>query len=797
MTLTLNRTHILFFFSLFWLFFISVLDTTFHESSLFAALSVVSLLIVPGALTTMILRIQNLDFWTYFYLAIGFSILELLIVGLMGNSILYVLGVDRPLDRSILISEFSIFVAALIALAWVQVDELHTTLKTFLFTDSMRDFALASFPVLLIGASVFGANLLNNGGSNTLTLVMLICAALYSGLLLWYSSDSEDDAIAFGLFGLSLALLLMTSLRGFHVTGHDIQREYEVFQITKQSGLWSIAHLRDAYNACLSITILPTILSSLSNISDPYIYKVVFQMLFATVPGMLYLFVRRYVARTLALITALYFVSFPTFFMDMPFLNRQEIAFLFLFLMFLIISDERLSLFKRRILFILFGLGMVLSHYSTTYTVVALLLFATLGGPIFSFVGQLLSRFKIFSSSGVMTFHKNMQAGARITIIMTFALAAASFLWSSVLTDTSHNSISRVISETISVIMSPGKDETRSSDVAYGLFSRRPPDTAELLRGYNTNIATVLRAQEPAGTYFSDTVLASHAVRPAAPPQMPLTQFGKLLEESGVDIHIFNTLVRQSSAKLLQVFILIGIITIVFTRRYPTKPLDTEYILLAFGSLCMLIAIIILPVLSAEYGLLRAFQQSLLFLGVFIVIGNLIFLSKAGTKIALSCSAALAILFMLSSTGVFTQALGGYEAQLHLNNAGTYYDLYYMHRGDIVGTSWLLQEMHARGIYGYQSGLAVDVTSFLSPAPLEGGASLTGRDLTDGVDVFKNIYPSLVRTRSYVLVGEATLKHERAMVIYNSDVLAYQYPLNFLDENKDLLYSNGSVGVYR
>jgi len=93
--------------------------------------------------------------------------------------------------------------------------------------------------------------------------------------------------------------------------------------------------------------------------------------------------------------------------------------------------------------------------------------------------------------------------------------------------------------------------------------------------------------------------------------------------------------------------------------------------------------------------------------------------------------------------------------------------------------------MQKRSIYGYQSGLATDVLPFIS------------RDLSDGVEVFKNIYPSLIRTRSYVLVDSSTLVSGRASVIYQSDVLGYTYPVNFLEENKNLIYSNGDVAIYR
>ena len=64
------------------------------------------------------------------------------------------------------------------------------------------------------------------------------------------------------MFCASLALLFVASMRSWHVVGWDINAELQVFRLT-EAGYWSMSHLQDAYNACLSITLLPTIFSSL------------------------------------------------------------------------------------------------------------------------------------------------------------------------------------------------------------------------------------------------------------------------------------------------------------------------------------------------------------------------------------------------------------------------------------------------------------------------------------------------------------------------------------------------------
>src|ERR1035438_5372395 len=129
---------------------------------------------------------------------------------------------------------------------------------------------------LCVASAVLGANLLNNGGGDRFGLVALGGMVATFILLLRWQAQVRDGMTSIILYLLSLALLLMTSLRGWYVTGHDIQKEYQVFQLTAAHGRWDISYLRDAYNACLSITILPTEVAQVAHVDDPYVYKFFF-----------------------------------------------------------------------------------------------------------------------------------------------------------------------------------------------------------------------------------------------------------------------------------------------------------------------------------------------------------------------------------------------------------------------------------------------------------------------------------------------------------------------------------------
>ncbi|HJQ08688.1 MAG TPA: DUF2206 domain-containing protein [Candidatus Saccharimonadales bacterium] len=772
-----------------WALIVLMSALQWNEWQLLNILGFSFLTVVPGALIVHLLRLDGMNIWGKLGLSVGLSILSIMSVALLGNTILPYFGIDRPLDRPVLLAELSVFIYVLLATAlyrWLPWQYMKLTIRRYGPFESWHDALLALFPLTFVGMSILGANSLNNGGSNLITFSMLASMGAYSGLLVYYAKRVGANVLPTAIFLMGLSLLLMTSLRGWYVTGHDIQREYRVFELTKHNGVWDIGSFRDAYNACMSITALPTVFDNILKIADPYVYKVLFQLIFAVVPAMVYLIVRRYASAAIAFLSALYFMAFPTFFGDMPMLNRQEIAFLFLALMLYILFHNRIALRLRQVLFVLLGIGMVLSHYSTTYMVIAVLLFAVVARPLFAALARRLSRRKLFKQSAVAALRQDRLHGRpHLTVIMVVVLAVASFVWSGVLTDTSGNSISRVVGQTLAVMRNTAEEDARSGDVHYSVFSWQKVDLDNELRSYEKRVVSPARDRAAEDTYYDPATYEKYGIKATGDTKMPLTPLGSALDKAGVDVASFNYLFRQFSARLLQVLIIIGFIYLLFRARH-TKIFDTEFMLLAAGSLLLVLSQVVLPVLSIEYGLLRAFQQSLIFLGMFVVIGSLVMMVKVKETAKLALTTGIAIVFMLSSTGVFTQALGGYYPQLHLNNAGTYYDIYYLHSSEVRGIDWLAQQLKKETLQQeYQSEVQTDRYSFNKVRSIR------------QINLLNDIYPSLVRQGSYVYLGHANVTKHQATLSYKGNLITYAYPIQFLDEQKDLLYSNGGSRVYR
>lgn len=767
-----------------WLGFLLLAFTHTNNLQLLNIVGFTALIILPGFLTLLVAKIKVAEPWGYLGLTVGVSLLELMLVGLLVDVLLPFAGVAAPLNTEMLFLVFSDLIFVLLALIWKNNKDLEIVIRPrFILFERYRELVLAFAPIIFVIMSIGGAIRLNNGYNGDLTLLMLIGIALYFAVLIRYRKQGGANVIPTALFFISLALLFMTSLRGWYITGHDIQQEYQVFELAKNSGLWSIANFRDPYNACLSITILPTIFYRLLQISDPYVFKILFQIIFAIMPSVLYVTLNKFTSRTTALLSVIYFISFPTFFGDMPMLNRQEVSFLFLALMSYVMFSAQLSLQRGRALFVIFGLGIVVSHYSTTYAIIAILLFLLCSRPCIRKISQHFPKF--FSRSGIDGLGSKVGKENRITLTMVVVLAIASFVWSSVLTDTSSGSIVRVFNTTVKIMQSNLKEDAKSRDTGYSLFSGKKIDPNVELKQYNERAVLDTRRTASEGTYYADDIYDKYPVQAAPSDVLPLTELGQAVTADGVNVIYVNYIFRQGSAKILQLLIIIGFIAVIFRKKWLKNNLDMDFMLMAAGSIVLVFSQVILPVLSVEYGLLRAFQQALFFVGIFIVIGSMTITQPLGKKMQKIAVSTLAILFFLSSTGVLTYIIGGYGPQLHLSNSGDYYDTYYLRKTEVTSTEWFVHKMDNVQQDAYQAEIQIDRCPCL--------LTETARD----AGMADDIYPGFIRKDSYVYLGYTNIKKQKGTITYNGDNIDYDYPIDFLDDNKDLIYNNGGSRIYR
>lgn len=731
--------------------------------------------IVPGLLAIVAFRLRFKRDILLLYYAVCFSLLFLMLVGLFINTLLPLVGIHEPLQTRPLTVSIDVLLLVLGVAAWKYggFDEVEWPLRPV-------RLLWALLPSVFVILGIFGAVSLNNGATNIFTVIMYWGALAYLAfLVLWRRQDTA--AIAAAIFWIALGLLFATSLRGWYITGHDIQREYYVFQLTKQNWHWDVSLLRDPYNACLSITILPTIFSSLMKMNDVYIYKVLFQILFALCPVAVYMLFRRISNARWALLGSIYFIAFPTFLGDMPMLNRQEIAFMFFAAMLLMMFKEHIALWQRRTLFLVFGLGVVVSHYSTTYAMLGIFTLAALIGMLIRWpaTNRLAQRF-IKALRGELPDFAIIHERQFVLIPMIILLALASFTWSSQLTKTSSGVVTVVV-KTIQGISGNIKDEAKSTDTKASIFSWSRPDTTATFNHFVKSDVASARAKSIPGEYYSVATVRQYPLRLVNEETAPYTGVGRWVAKV-VSPFTANYILRQGFAKLLQILLVIGAVAIFLKRRYSGE-LNRDFVGLMIASIIFVGSLVVLPNLTLEYGLLRAFQQILMLVGLPLVIGSVVVCSPLPRKVTNGAVVGLALLFFASMTGLIAQLTGGYYYPLELYNNGAYYDDYYFHSTEIASIQWLAKERVSTN--NIQTDVEADRFSF-SKIHTVGNFSSTS-----------DIFPGAIKQDSYVYLSYANVVKHRAYAIYQNDSFTYVYPIAFLEQHKNLVYNDGTSEVYK
>ena len=698
--------------------------------------------------------------------AVGLSLLGLILGGLLLDTVLPAAGVDRPLAPAPLAAAGLVVDVAL--LLWRRSVPLVPPGAVRRAARGAVDARLElaqGLAVLALVAAVVGAVRLNNaaGGQVAVVAVLLGGGALLA-LLLGPAARPGRPALGRDVRTLGLvaaALLLATSLRGWSITGHDIQAEFLAFRLTNEGQNWQLSDLPSAYNACLSVNILPTVLVQTSGLSGELVFRVLLQLVFATVPVLTYLFARRFVRRGVALAGTVLTMAFPTFFTDMPYLVRQEVAFFFLALALLAATEPDRRRWGARLLVVVLGIGVILSHYSTTYV----LLMALVAGLVAMAATGVVRRRRGASPDG--------PPAAPLVLLhplVVAVLVAVTLGWAGPVTDTGGHA-SDVVRETIDSLTGHGVDGPSSSDTSYWIFSGDQSTPRERMDMFVEETLDYRDAEIPA----SQRVVADPGPAELSPA----------LHDA--DRNPIAELLRFGAALLLQLFLLLGVVWLLRRRLRGTEGLSREVTYLSAGAVAALGLIVLVPNLSVDYGVLRAFQQTLLVVAPVLAMGLAVALRPLGSRVpraAAVLAAAVPVALFLVLAGVLSVALGGQQQRMALADSGVYYDRFFVSDAELQAIGWLGSVDHA------------DRTNERIIANRNINVRLLA--LSDNrAPVADRLYPTLLSKDAYVFVDSQIMDQGVSTIFYTGDLLTYTYPLDALDANLDLVYSGPDARIYR
>lgn len=714
---------------------------------------------IPGLLFMLVFKIRTIKFWEYLVYTIGLSISFIMFAGLAINWILPWLNItDKPLSLWPILICFDIFLVILGAWAWYR----NRDLKPFDITTPKLDWINNVFfivPMFFPVLSVLGAFLLNNHGSNILTMTMLGGIAVYVLCLVLFRKRFNENIWPWAILLMSISLLLSFSLRSWFISGWDISQETYVFKLTLNNSFWSINNWNNAYNSCLSLSILPTIIKLFVSSNINIIFKLLFQIIFVFHSLVIFLIFRKYLSPILSFISS--FLYFGAFYFNswFPALIRQEIAILFFSLMLLILFSKKISSLLKKIMFITFGFSMIVSHYSTSY--IALTIF------IFTYILMLI--YKAYEHKKIKRgkLHPDNRTKFHLTGVLVLLLLIFAFLWLTQLTSTS-NGIVSTVKTTFKNIGSTFSFDLKESSVEGALFG------SSGVAGY-TN--------QELNNYINETRSSFNYSNSYSEPQTqvysPEIVNPEIISPNNQNLVYFLSYLYKFIKYLIILSFILGSLFIFLNRE---KTIDKEFSFMIMLSVIFMFLIILLPFVSKAYNFERLFQQCLIFLSF----SSIIFFRKVLKKYKKIFFFFIILLYLgytLFNLG-FLLPLSGGSPTLNLYNQGSNYNSVYAHNEEVVSINWFNKNNQINIVY------------------MDPYSELKFYDFGNlNISIDNKIIPLLMTQQSYAYSNYANkiknLNHLDAEESFNNGIVLFNFPTEFLNYNKNKIYNNGGSEIFK
>ena len=369
---------------------------------------------------------------------------------------------------------------------------------------------------------------------------------------------------------------------------------------------------------------------------------------------------------------------------------------------------------------------------------------------------------------------------------MVVFLVAASLIWAGPITNTGAHA-KDVARATVNAITGQGEDTPGSSDTSYRLFAKDETTPRERLNSYVAQTMEYRRENIPARDLLIKKPTRAD-LRPAIAPasKAPPTVLGKVLDGVGISPSDVNAAAKVVAAGLMQVFLIAGLLWLVWRRRKEDdderRP-TPEYVYLSFGSVAALGLIVLVPNLSVDYGVLRAFQQTMLVVAPVMAAGMWMLIRPLGKRLA-ALAVVVPVVLLLVLSGVLPGLLGGNQPRISLSNSGTYFDRFYTSDSETQAITWLAQTDASTS---YRSKIISNRNV---------GVKLLAAT-RNAAPIADRLYPTLLTRDAYVYVDSQIVGKGTATLFTTGDLITYAYPTRTLNQRLNLVYSSPRSRIYR
>ena len=401
---------------------------------------------------------------------------------------------------------------------------------------------------------------------------------------------------------------------------------------------------------------------------------------------------------------------------------------------------------------------MIVSHYSTTYIALAIFMLTC----IITFFYKKHENMKIKREK----IHPSKKTEFYLTGILVLLLLVFGFLWYSQATpisngfiDFTHKSISNLGNMFSKEVQADGQ----SSFDQFKIFKKT--NHFDELQNYSKEIVNKYNQTD----IYNKNKYNDYTPSIRWPKSIP----SKLSTKITYSISYFEGLLIIFLGKIL---IIAGILYLIFNKKYKKYK---EHLIITFISLLILCLIVILPFITIRYDLIRTYQQILILLSVSEIFGML-FIFKYFKKRKYLIISLLLIIYFLFLSSFFIQLIGGTDISMRTNNFGGKYDKLYVHDSEYLSGLWLISN-----------------NKLLIPVNIDSRAGTKLYLSNIQLILLKDILPYTISSKNYVYSTYANTQEQITFKSYRGTLLSFNFPTEFLNENKNKVYNNGESEIFK
>ncbi len=732
-------------------------------------LSTIFWMLVPGTLIINIFKIKKFNLLSFIVYSLGFSLAFLIIMGLLTNSLLPLFGIAQPFSRYPLLISFDIII---ILLLFITLSYNRNNLFSIPHVSlGWLDGPFFCIPPVILLLSIGGIVILNNGGNNYISLFTLGAMSSYFFTVFLFRNKLNKNIYPYSGYFFTASLILMFSLRSWYISGPDISYEYKMFLLTESNGFWSSVSSSSPYNACLSVTILPVILSKFLGVDGIIIFKLIYPFLFAITSLGIYLLLSKRFSKIKSFVGLLFFISFISGNIDMSMITRQAIATIFFTLSLVSLFTPELSKVQMKSAFFIFTFAMIVSHYSTTIIAVALYVGTYLLSTIIRWIYNITLFRKKNKSLVVKTAVVRNREQFRLKGSMVLILIVVAFIWWTPITAIRINVVNFVTDSATNIQRIFTGDLRAERASVIDQFFYRPTNPDILLKQYTET----LNAKYENPDAYSKTQYAVYTSRVIPAETVSL--------KMKTNISVVAYQIDKYLKIIMKLFIVIGTVSF-FVLTIRKKTATVEWSTLSIIALFLLLLIMVLPFASLEYDLERTYIQTLPILVFSLVWGGLYvtrFL-RLRDNLKLFFLLFLTIVYFMFNSGLLPQLIGGTSPPATLANFGVHYNRFYVHKTEVESAKWLVMN---RG------------KSFYIYADPDARTKLVANSDIPSISIKEYILPSIIGKSGYVYTSWANTIKGSVIAYHLGQSISYNYPIDFLNQNKNLIYNNSESKVFK